>query len=320
MELARKLELHYYFNDESHSMDAFVRNKCETEILAVIKEVAETLEIKIRVESEAHKEGGLRDIWKFTGDNNAQIALVVSVVALILSQVPKTDSETEKLQKELLQLSIQEKKLQIEKLKKEIKENELSDNAVEAAKKITNKSYKVIARKSNFYKKLSHYDKVSNLGVSSLDHDGLNVGCQEIIPKSKFKRFILASNNLPTHTDENASVEIIAPVLKESNAHWKGLYKDEPISFSMQDKEFKEAVLNKSVSFQHGSTIVCVLKIRRKLDEAGEITVTGHAVDTVLEKIEKGVSKETTQGRQYRYARKMQDSQHELSLEPEEST
>ena len=35
---ASKMELHYFFSDRSHQMDAFIRNRCETELLAIIKE------------------------------------------------------------------------------------------------------------------------------------------------------------------------------------------------------------------------------------------------------------------------------------------
>lgn len=37
MSFGEKLELHYYLNNGSHSMDALVRNKCEAEILAKFK-------------------------------------------------------------------------------------------------------------------------------------------------------------------------------------------------------------------------------------------------------------------------------------------
>ena len=34
-----KLEIHYWFNDESHSMDATLENKCAYEIIGIIKEM-----------------------------------------------------------------------------------------------------------------------------------------------------------------------------------------------------------------------------------------------------------------------------------------
>ncbi len=38
-----KLELHYYLENDFHSMDAFVKNKAEAELLKVFKEISEIL-------------------------------------------------------------------------------------------------------------------------------------------------------------------------------------------------------------------------------------------------------------------------------------
>ena len=92
MDIANKFELHYYLNDNSHTMDAVVKNKCEAEILAVAYEAISVLNFDLTIDVEALKEGGIKDIWRVLGENNAQIALVVSVIALLLSQVPNIDS------------------------------------------------------------------------------------------------------------------------------------------------------------------------------------------------------------------------------------
>jgi hypothetical protein len=70
---ANKIELHYFFRDETHTMNAFVRNECEKELLTIFKEVILSLDIEVDVESEAFKEGGLKEIWKFLGKNGVQI-------------------------------------------------------------------------------------------------------------------------------------------------------------------------------------------------------------------------------------------------------
>ncbi len=62
--IAEKLELHYFFEDNSHFMDAFIRNKCEAELLAIAKELAELLDIQVELDSEALAEGGLIDFIK----------------------------------------------------------------------------------------------------------------------------------------------------------------------------------------------------------------------------------------------------------------
>ena len=45
-------------------MNAFVRNECEKELLTVFNEIILSLNIDVSVESEAFKEGGLKEIMK----------------------------------------------------------------------------------------------------------------------------------------------------------------------------------------------------------------------------------------------------------------
>src|SRR5690625_6880147 len=109
MESPSKFELHYYLADNSHSMNALVRNKCEAEFIAVAIEVAEILGVHLDFDCEALQEGGVREVWKALGENSAQIALVISTLALICSVIPKTDQELVDLQKEDLRLSIEQR-------------------------------------------------------------------------------------------------------------------------------------------------------------------------------------------------------------------
>ena len=71
--LANKLELHYYFDDsdDSHTMNAFVRNRCEFELLQIYTELQKELELDVKVETEAFEEGGLTELWTLLSQNNA---------------------------------------------------------------------------------------------------------------------------------------------------------------------------------------------------------------------------------------------------------
>src|SRR5699024_12752690 len=100
--------------------------------------------------------------------------------------------------------------------------------------------------------------------------------------------------------NESATIDIISPVLKEGKSKWKGIYNEKHISFAMDDEIFKRDVLGKRVSFKNGSRIVCVLKIHRKLDEAGEVKITGYSVDTVLEVSDGENLKETLGGKTHK--------------------
>lgn len=57
MECQGKLELHYYLIDDSHSMNALVRNRCEAEFIAVAMNVADLLGIAFDLDCEGSKRG-----------------------------------------------------------------------------------------------------------------------------------------------------------------------------------------------------------------------------------------------------------------------
>lgn len=61
---ANAIQLHYWFRDESHNMDAFVQNKCEYEFLGILREIANTFEADVIVETEPIGNGGLKRIFK----------------------------------------------------------------------------------------------------------------------------------------------------------------------------------------------------------------------------------------------------------------
>ncbi|WP_415883889.1 hypothetical protein [Neptuniibacter sp. QD34_54] len=312
MEFPSKFELHYYLSDDSHSMNALVRNKCEAEFIAVAIEVAEILGVHLELDCEALREGGIREIWKALGDNSAQIALVISTLALIWSVIPKADQELVQLQKEDLRLSIEQRKRVLGKIKEDIENNNVTSETINSAKKVTSRSYKVVTRKSNFYKALSTYEKVTQVGFSELNSIGDPLADEKIISRQEFPKFIITSQDLEPRKDSSAYIEIVAPVLKDGKAKWKGIYEGQPINFSMNDKEFKIAVAAKQLSFKNGDGILCVLLIHKKVDELGEIVTSGYSVDVVLENVHSGVSGETPQGRRYRHTKKMSDKQGDM--------
>ena len=309
---AEKLELHYYFNDSSHSMNALVRNQCESEFLAIAMEVAKELELSIQLESEAYREGGLKEAWKVIGKNGVQVSIFISIMALVSSRVPFSDPELDQLQKQNLRLSIEEKKLRIKKLKTELESEKVNDNTVAKVAESLETNLKVVTRKSNFYKQLNRYNKIEKIGLTALNSDGLPITDERIVLRNNFRNFIIHSHNLSPITVDDALVEIIAPVLKEGRYKWKGVYENEPISFSMNDKHFNLDVLNEVISFKHGTTIECVLLIHQKLDETGEIQITGHSVSTVIRKIDSEQELETLQGKKYKFNKKQVEAQADL--------
>ncbi len=306
MENAAKFEIHYHLLNESHSMDAFVRNKCEAEFLAIAYEIISQLELGIVLEAEAWIEGGLRDRWKTLSltDKMSAITLLVTVLGVVLSRVPLSDP-----------LQDARNCLEIEKLRQELSQNVISQTVIDSCANYIQKSPKIRTRRSNFYKQLHHNKKVEKIGFSFLDKDNKPIADEIPVPRTDFPKFILLSNKLPVEIIEDAQIEIVAPVLSEGNAKWKGIYIDPtPIPFEMNDRVFKEAVLAKQIGFKNGDIILCVLEIHRELNEVGEVVITKYVVQTVLDKIENGVRKETASGKRYRREQEAKKDQGSLDF------
>jgi hypothetical protein len=299
-------------------MDAFVLNKCEAELLAVFQEVCTTVGTSFRIESIPLEDGGLREYWKVYGENSVQInttltilTLLITAASAVLSRIPIAAPEKDAREKIIQELTIEEKKLALEekrlileKLRNEMKAGQPSQETIESAAKAAEQNLKLQSRRSNFYKNLNAYEKVTDVSFSVLDSNNQDVTPERLVPRSDFTKYILNDNNLPTETVDGAIIEIVAPVLKEGNYKWKGLYDGNLISFSMADAEFKNSVLQEKVAFQHGSCINCVLQINRKFNEVGEIEVTGYSIITVIEKTDGSTTIETSQGKKHRAYKK----------------
>lgn len=298
MEQANKFELHYFLEDNTHLIDAFIRHKCESEVLAITRDLALALGFEIEIFSEPFAEGGFKEYWKLAGKNSNQLMLVASIVALILSRIPVSNTELEKLQKENLLLDNEVKRLTIEKLKDELDKNSDISSVVSNTVSFFDSDYKIIKHKSNFYNALQGYPKVTQIATSLYANDK-KVSEDNYVERENFHKFILSTDDLPSLTIEDASIEIIAPVLK-GKYKWKGLYEGNPIDFFMNDTTYKKSVTLGQASFKSGCSIKCVLQVSRKIDDLGNIIITSYSVKTVLETIEDSIVIETEQGKKYK--------------------
>jgi hypothetical protein len=315
MAMAR-LELHYFLRDESHAMNALVRNKCEAEALAAFAQIAQLLGLAAELESSAYREGGLREVWRFIGNNDKQLTLLALVVTLVFSRIPVSDPEMDALNKEVQKLTIEEKRLSIQKLKREIGNGDIKDKTVSDVASLVDGDVKVVTRRSNFYRQLLGYDKVTALSLGEIPEGADHPLIEHRVERSAFQKFVLLTDKLPLEVVDPAQLEIIAPVLKEGKYQWNGAYLGERITFAMGDEAFKSDVLTGKVSFQHGSTIECVLNIHRKVDEIGESVITGYTVTTVLSKSDGGLGQETLQGKRHRFGKRQSEGQGKLFGQP----
>lgn len=312
---SNKLELHYFFHDETHTMNAFVRNECEKELLTIFKEIILSLDVSIDLESEAFKEGGLKEVWKFLGKNAAQITLVLMILQLIISRIPVENKELIKLQKENLELDNEIKRNQLKKLKYEIvKDSDVTNEIIERIFEILDSDYRVVWHRSNFYKKLNFYQKITKLTTQPFNEQNEPVENSREVVRNQFQNFILRSDSFPPNIDDNALIDIISPVLKKGNFSWKGIYNGEVINFEMQDKVFKNAVLNKEVEFINGTAIKCVLHQNRKIDETGMVKIVQNKVPTVIEILTGDIYLATEQGKKYKRDEGLKNGQYKLDF------
>ncbi|MEL4308090.1 hypothetical protein [Joostella sp. CR20] len=289
IEKSNRLQFHYYFRDDSHTIDSIIRNECEKEILLIYKEIANSLGLELKLESFPTEEGGFKETWKFLGKNSVQITLIVSVAAIIISRFPVENKELTKLQIENLQLDNEIKRKELEKLNLEFiqDDDELDQKKVIDSVELVNKNYKISWRKSNLYKKLNSYQKVDSVEVIRYE-DEKPIGNPRKIPKREFSKFILKSDDLPKLETENAVIDVISPAIKRGKFRWKGFYNNEIITFLMDDFNFKSQVLNGDIHFSNKFSIEVEMTQNRKINQDGDIRITNSVVNRVIASIENG--------------------------------
>ena len=240
--------IHYYLNDDSHSMNAFVRNAMEKDFLSIVNTISCSLNLKIELESRAAKEGGFIEILDIIEAHPVSSTIIVSSAGyaikrfleyLLTGAYKKNKLENEKLELEIL------------KLKKEsasIDENQLEQ--------------KLARPISNYYAKIEKYEKIRAVGF------GNEVNNEYVVQRDEFRNFILIDDK-EEEVDDDANIEIISPVLKEGRYKWRGIYKNESIDFSMGDSKFKNDIIDGRYDFGNGSFINCQLFITKTYDEFG---------------------------------------------------
>ncbi|HYG03036.1 MAG TPA: hypothetical protein VD927_11370 [Chryseosolibacter sp.] len=284
-----RLQLAYNFQDNTvHSMDAFLRNDNEKEVLIIMRELASALQIAIEIESEAIQEGSLVNFWKFIGDNEKQIKMCAGALIFIFS-LPYGYQQFRNVQldNQIKELEIIKRTEEAEKLKREAlnADSVMMSQLVERAVQLVQDDIKIHVHKSHFYKRLITERKVTHITATEIDERSLPVGSEKRIDKIDFPKFILKSNNLEPLVDDEALIEIIAPILKAGDFSWKGIYQNEQINFKILDQKFKGSVLAGEYTFANGDSIRCVLQQKRQVDDLGVIRVIERNVLLVIEKV-----------------------------------
>lgn len=310
---ANSLELHYWFNDNSHTMNAFIQNKCEFEFLGIINEIANTLGTEIVIETEPFGDGGLIRWFKIkTKLDEKSSVLKVAIITAIVTGVLVTPINTA-LSKgtEVLIEKIFEDEAKTnrttEKEKLELEELKLN---VELKRQLLHKNMVISKKKSNFYEVLDKYPKVTQVSIAIQGKDKKRVSEENFVRKEKFKEFILVSDKLEPDYVDNAIIEIISPVLKKGDYKWRGIYNGETVSFTMKSNEFKTLVQTGKIEFKNGSSINCLLKIDKKINNEGIEQISSYTIKRVNNYFENETPIETPEGKIHRQKIEADESQY----------
>jgi hypothetical protein len=300
-----KLELHYYLTDKSHSMDAFVKNKAESELLKVFKEISDILELDLGFEIEALNEGGIKEFFKILKKKKTkkQIVKIMAIIGVIFSGVV-TNIISDKYTKnpELEKLQIEESKLHIKKLKSDLEKEDITEQEstliIENLTIIISNSDKVKFHRSNFYSNLLKEDKIEQISTTELDENYKQLSEEKKVIRKDFNKFIIHKVKIDSEYRKEANIEIVSPVLKSGKMKWRGYYDTKPISFNLLDSDFKNSVLNRKISFQNGTSIKCLLEFEKEIDNEGDIKTTEINVYEVTNVIEGNSTIVTKRGKE----------------------
>lgn len=308
------VELHYHFTDHEHHIDAFVQNRCEHELLVLMKELTKYFEFEFSIETELTQSGGIRKFFKIKPNDlskkdKKQIDIAVRTAictALITSflinplSIPAT-----KIVSNLMDKIFEDKELaeiEKEKAKEELKSLKL-DN-IKKQQEIESNAQLRISR-SNFYEILNEYDRLDSVEFLEEDEQKNKVIVYQRIPQIDFEKYIIQQDILEDEVVENAMIAIVSPVLSKNtkNIKWRGYYNGELVPLIMKSEEFVTSVDEGLIEFKNGFIINCNMRIERekkKDDEEKRRYIVTEVISYVInEKVF-----ETMEGKRYKQAKK----------------
>lgn len=292
-----EFKVHYHLIGGEHQMDAVVRNRAESELLALLKEVGVVLGLPVHLETQAYGEGGLVEYLNLVFQNKDQIGMVMAILSPLLG----APFYIEKIRQSKQQTALNE--LNLQKIKLEIKEKE-AVAAVREAEKVKgieskNKTFeleppptpdeiaqalltrkKVARRRSNYYEALLDESKIEAVGFAPSHAKSV---MELRVPREKFSAYIIAKSDLEPQVYDRISLEIVSPVLRSGAIKWRGVFEKKIISFELLDHAFRSEVASQKVQFQNGTTLVCDFEVYQREDDAGDVEIAGYAVTKVHE-------------------------------------
>lgn len=178
----------------------------------------------------------------------------------------------------------------------------------------TDENNTIKKRRSNFYEALEKYPKIDKVSLVLENEAKSLIYYATFVCKNNFKEYILTSDDLKPKEIDEAIIEIISPVLKKGKYKWMGIYSGETISFDMKSNEFKTLVQTGRIEFKNGSSINCLLTIRKKIDNEGQEKVVGYDVSRVNHYFENDKPIETPEGKFHRQKQEADKTQTKIEF------
>lgn len=85
MNKSTEIYFHYFLPENSHAMNALVRNRCEYRFLEMLNELCYSYGIFYEIDSEVKEEGGIVDWWNVFSTNATAIQTVCAVLTLFIT-------------------------------------------------------------------------------------------------------------------------------------------------------------------------------------------------------------------------------------------
>ncbi len=208
---ANKLELRYYFNDKSVYMDAMVRNRCEKEMLLLIRFVAETLDVKMMIYSEPSvKEGGYSELWGIAGRHPYAHSIVLTIVMHLMARPLVTPDGTSTA------VPFNEHKFRddIKRLRNQLQEKKKVVILPPDLVAQLDTQLRIRRSKSAFYDAVRSYPKVNRLVFREVDENNRNRSGSLEVRREQFAQYIvkasdLADDRAATHkTDDDRQLSL----------------------------------------------------------------------------------------------------------------
>jgi len=268
------LHFHYFFdNENTHSMDAEIFNTCERQLIQVIKDQHKYFDEKIKIEVFAKKTGSIIETLRVISENPIIQNVIVSALTVFFTAkfVSKKDISEDTKNKIENFKSITEL----------IDQGKLNE---ENFMQLIHKDKNLLKLRSDFFKSAKKENKISKLEVES----PTLIADKPVFDKltvlyNQFDNFIIPDIVEETPTEDEVKIYIIAPILvKGRRDKWKGYLNNQPIDFTVSDKDFLEQVYNQEIKFGNGSFINCLMKTINTLkNEISQPMITHEIINVI---------------------------------------